>query len=676
MSDWIGFGAGRKVELRTGRVELGQGAVTAILQIAAAELGLDPRDVTIVSGDTERTPDEGFTVGSLSVSQGGAAMAWAASAARRLGLAEVSRRMNAAVEELSVEDSAVLLSGNSTGLDLRDVAADLDFDVAVVEHGQPGAMLPLGEELPRIDLPARVLGAPFIHDRGGVDARPGRVLHPPARDARLVALDLDALARRSGVLKVVRNGDAVGVVGETQAVVDGAVAWAETDATWRIPEPTFGELRGYLRARAFEIGTVVHQIGDSDTVRGETVELVATRGYLSHGSIGPSAALAIWRDGHLTVESPTQGVFPLRGALARAFDLSPEAITVRHRAGAGCYGHNGADDAAADAAFLARAVPGTPVRVVWSRADEFRGAPLGPAMATRVSLTVSEGRLAAARIAVVSPPHSYRPGTGGAACLSTPARFDPPVPFPLSPDLPPARGGGADRNATPSYDIPAILVEKTLIHDLPYRTSAMRSLGAHLNIYAIELAVDAAARQAGADPVAFRLEHLSDPRAREVIRRVADVGLPEASETVAWGLGYGRYKNSAAYAAVAVEVELGERLRVRRARVALDAGRIVSKDGTRNQVEGGLLQAISWTLLEEMPLAGATGWSDYPILRFSDVPDEVEVALIDRPDAPSLGCAEALAGPTAAAIGIAAGRLSGSLLADLPLTPERITASL
>lgn len=680
ISDWLRFGADREVEFRTGRVELGQGAVTAILQIAAGELGLDPHDVRIVSGDTSVTPDEGGTVGSLSIQMGGAAASWAASAARRVVLAEAARRLNVAQDDLTVENGAICDKGEPTGLDLRDVAAEIALDLPIATHGAPDLTGVSIHELDRIDLPARVLGAPFIHDLGGSDCLRGRVLHPPTLGGRLRSLDTDALAARSGIISVVRNGDAVGVVGESPAAVDAAIAWAAGAADWEMPEPEFGELRTYLKSIADGRGETVREAGNPEEGGAWDVSVTASRGYITHGSIGPAAAIAHWDNGKLTVDSPTQAVYPLREALAEAYALKPEQITVRHQPSAGCYGHNGFDDAAADAVFLAMAVPGRKVKVVWSREDEFRAAPLGAAMATRVSLKLRDGRVDAAEVSVASQPHSSRPGTSGAPCLATPSRFDPPVPFPVLSDVPTVRGGGADRNAPPYYAIPNMRIEKTMVHDLPYRASALRGLGAHLNVYAVEIAMDAAARAVGADPVAFRLDHLDDPRARAVIESVAKGGFPEPTETTAWGLGFGRYKNGAAYCAVAVELEMGERLAVRKARVALDTGRIISRDGVMNQTEGGLLQAISWTLFEEMPLhgagAGAETWADYPILRFTDVPAEVTIDLIDRPDEPPMGCAEALQGPTAAAIGTAAAVLFGVPLPDLPLTPERIAASL
>ncbi|SEA73588.1 Molybdopterin-binding domain of aldehyde dehydrogenase [Rubrimonas cliftonensis] len=441
--------------------------------------------------------------------------------------------------------------------------------------------------------------------------------------------------------------------------------------------------------RSAEPAEVVHEAGDPDAARGRVFEATVTRPYLSHASIGPSAAVAEWRDGRLRVWSHAQGPYPLRAALADVFGVAPEAIEVAHRPGAGCYGHNGADDAALDAALLARATPGRPVKVVWDRATEFRCAPLGPGMATRVRAVVGEdGRVSAMEVVANSAPHGNRPGRNGAPNLRAAAYLDKPFPTPRSGDVPLASGGGADRNAVPGYAIPNLRISKRIVHELPYRTSSLRALGGFANVYAIETMMDRIARETGRDPVAFRLAHLDDPRACAVIEAAAAAAAPlrarlqregTTSEGAGWGLGYARYKNTAAYCAVMARIEVDAGIRVTDVFVGLDAGEIVNPDGAINQTEGGVIQAISWTLKESVRFEGAAvatqGWGDYPILTFSETP-EVAVRLIDHPEAPPLGCAEAAQGPTAAALGNALRDAVGVHAPDLPLTREAIIAAL
>ncbi|WP_299808363.1 molybdopterin cofactor-binding domain-containing protein [uncultured Roseibium sp.] len=685
ISDWIRFGPGRTVEMLTGRVELGQGNLTALAQMAADELGLAPGDIVITSGNTERTPNEGYTAGSMSVSMGGMALRFAASAARVLILREASLKLNADYRCLSVRDGSILEEGRQTDLDLWDLAAGLDFAVPVM-----GYAAPLGPDrhtlsshvLPRRDLPDRIFGTPFIHDFAPDGMVHGRILHPPALGAVLRSLDLTALAARPGVIDVFRDGSVVGILAESFAEVTSATGWAAIRAEWSVPDfPQDGSLRELL-ASAAGAETVVHETGEVPAEDADAVEVTASRAYLSHGSIGPSAAMAVWRDGRLKIWSHSQGVFQLRNAVARVIGLDIEDVSIEHAPGAGCYGHNGADDAAFDAALLARHATGKPVKVIWSRLDEFRVAPLGAAMMTSARAHLDEtGTLTSAAVLVTSPPHANRPDMAGAPNLVTATRLANPIPLARSADLPLPQGG-ADRNAVPAYTIPNLRVAKKLVHDLPYRTSSLRGLGAHLNIFAIEMLMEKCAAATGEDPAAFRLRHIEDPRARAVIETAMSEGraLREDLEpgTEGCGLGFGRYKNAGAYAAVLARVKVDEGVSVSHVHAVVDSGEVVNRDGALNQIEGGILQAMSWTLKEEVKLAGplvaTETWLDYPILKFSEVP-EVSVSLIDRPDMPPLGCAEAMQGPVAAAIGSALFNALGIQVCELPLTRDRIMAA-
>jgi CO/xanthine dehydrogenase Mo-binding subunit len=358
-------------------------------------------------------------------------------------------------------------------------------------------------------------------------------------------------------------------------------------------------------------------------------------------------------------------------------------VSVLHRQGAGCYGHNGADDAAFDAALVALRRPGRPVRVLWSREDELSASPFGTAMAIDLKAGLgADGRPVGWEFSVTSPPHGQRPGMNqgvnllGAAALPNP----PPVPDPQ--DVPDARGGGATRNAVALYDIPQRVVHRFVPH-LPVRTSSMRGLGAFGNVFAIESFMDELAAAGGEDPVRYRLSLMSDPRARNVIETAAAMAGWRADEDSgsgrAKGIAFSRYKNRAAYLALVVEVEVEEEVRMRRAWCAMDAGMIVNPDGAVNQVEGGIIQATSWTLKEQVRFAdgrvATDRWETYPILRFSEVP-EVEVRLVGSRDAEPLGVGEAAQGPTAAAIANAVARALGTRIRDLPLTRDRIMAAL
>src|SRR5258705_3205800 len=378
-----------------------------------------------------------------------------------------------------------------------------------------------------------------------------------------------------------------------------------------------------------------------------------------HGAIGPSCAVGLAEAGALTIWTHSQGVYPLRGALAEMLHLPEDKVRCIHMEGSGCYGHNGADDAAADAALIAVSFPGRPVRVQWMRDQEHGWEPFGSAMVTSVRASLDDsGSVSDWQYEVWSNAHSTRPGGAGnlmpAWHIETP--FSQPVPKPI-----PQPTGGGDRNAIPIYSFANVRVVHHFIPEMPLRVSALRSLGAYMNVFSTESFMDELAHVAGADPVEFRLRHLQDARARDVVQLAADKfgwGSPaERPKGHGRGFAFARYKNLAAYTAVAVELEVqhetGE-IRLLRFVAADDSGEIVNPDGIRNQIEGGIVQSASWTLREAVAFddsgISSRDWSTYPILRFSELPEKVDVHLINRPGQPFLGTGECAQGPTGAAI--------------------------
>jgi nicotinate dehydrogenase subunit B len=694
---WLNFATPGKVELATGRVELGQGVLTAMTQIAAEELDVAFERVIIRSGDTDETPNEGYTAGSQSMQAGGIALRAACAEIRALFLEEAAQRLGCAAAEFSVRDGHVLRNGTSTQLDYWSLAQSVSLareatGIAARKLATDYAIV--GRNAARIDLPAKLFGeATFVHDITLEDmALEGmthaRVVRQPNRGATLDSIDEAAIRRAArGPISFVREGNFLAIVGDDETTVEAAAGAAADHAHWRgVERPSaLQQEANWLLQRP----SIDRTIGapERDSARGlQSYEATYTRGHLAHASIAPSCALALYRDGHLTVWTHCQGVYPLRAALSRMLKLNASAISVRHVQGPGCYGHNGADDAAADAAVIAVRLPGRPIRVRWRRQEEFAFEPVSPAMVVKVRATLdATGYPADWTTEIWSGTHQGRPG-GGGALLAADALPDPP---PVSPpnDVPEAAGGGATRNGEPLYDIPAKRIIHHLVPETPRRTSALRSLGAMPNIFALESFIDELAERAKQDPVRFRLERLSDPRARRVIERAAAVANWSEAERHAnrgqahrgKGIGFAQYKNRAAYAAVIVEVEVEESIRLLHAWCAADAGLVVNPDAVINQLEGGIIQSASWVLKEQVRFDNASNgpidWDSYPVLRFREVP-EIEIELVASDSDTPLGVGEATAGPTAAAIGNAVSRALGVRMRDLPLTRERIMARL
>lgn len=685
---WVSFAETGTVAVNTGRVELGQGVLTAMAQIAADELDVAMTRVTVRSGVTDGMPNEGYTAGSQSIQFGGIAMAQACAEARALFLAQAAKVIGYEVDELSIDDGRFLRNGAATGQDYWTLAAAVDLAVNAdgrAARKAAGDRAYIGRSSARTDLPAKLFGEPvFIHDMQLAGMKHARVVRQPNKGATIGTIDEAAIRRAAkGDVAFVRSGNFLAIVGDDETAVELAGAAAANHVTWdhvETPTPLQQEANWLLQRPVIDrlLGTPE----PADAQGKQRFEATYSRGYLAHASISPSCGLAEFKDGHLTVWTHCQGVFPLRGALARLLQLDASKITVHHVQGSGCYGHNGADDAAADAAVIAMQMPGTPIRIRWRREEEFVYEPKSPAMLVKVrALVDASGKPSDWTAEIWSGNHNGRPGGGNAllAGYALPGQ----EPFPQAGEVPDAAGGGATRNAEPIYDIADKRIIHHMVTETPVRVSALRGLGAMPNVFALECAIDELAERAGVDPVAYRLSISSDIRARAVIEKAASMANWQANAPGGSGRGRGiafsRYKNRAAYAAVVVDLEVDEEIRLHKIWCATDGGLIVNPDGAINQLEGGVIQSASWVLKEQVRLDGGTAsfdWDSYPVLKFSEIP-EIDIELINPTgsDMP-LGVGEATAGPTAAAIGNAMSHALGVRLRDLPLTRERIMAAL
>lgn len=683
---WIRIDADNRVTVFTGKAELGQGIKTALLQVAAEELQIPPARLRLVTADTARTPDEGYTAGSHSMQDSGTALRHAAAEVRTILAGRAAERFGVAPAALRLRE------GGFEAPDGRRASYG-ELVAGKQLHLRAGGEAPLrpraahtvsGKSLPRVDIPAKVAGGrAYVQDLRLPGMVHARVVRPPAQAARLDDVDTARVARLPGVLKVVRDGRYLAVIadGEYRAV-KAAMALAGS-ARWSVPPSLPGAMPVAQQVRARPADPIPILERGAPQGGGTAVAATYSRPWQLHASIGPSCAVAQLVDGAYTVWTHSQGVYPLREALAELLGVAKESIRCVHVEGSGCYGHNAADDVAADAALLARSFPGRPVRVQWMREEEHAWEPVGPAMLAEARASIgADGRIADWEYAVTSPSHNNRPGKAGnllaATHLARP--FTPPPGKPI-----PQPEGGGDRNAIPYYVLPNARVLHRFQAEAPLRTSALRSLGAYCNVFAIESFMDELAQAARTDPVAFRLRHLDDPRAVDVVKLAADKfgwnrGRPGARR--GHGFAFARYKNLAAYCALALEVEVAREtgfVRIVRAVAAVDCGEIVNPDGVRNQIEGGIIQSASWTLLEQMRFDErqvlSCDWAAYPILRFNQAPERLEVHLIDRPGQPFLGTGEAAQGPAAAALANALAQATGVRLRDLPLDRARIRAA-
>ncbi len=722
LGQWLSIKRDGTVEVRSGKVDLGQGISTALAQIVADGLGVDIGRVRMLPVSTAHSPNEGVTSGSLSVQDSGSALrqvcaearaiylraaaAWFGIAPSHAGTLQVVDGQIASTlgdqtpSQTTIQSTSYWALADGALLDVETSGLAGPINASAVPADAPDQPMAVGQSITRADIARKVSAGKvssqpsFIHDLRLPGMVFGRVLHPPSTGAELETTDLDRINALPGVVASLRNGNFLGVVAQDEYQSVQACAKLAAVSTWRETAslPDQHRLSDFLRAQPKETSVVGEKLAVDDHARAPAVQTFAasySRPFLAHASIGPSCAVARFDQtatgNRLEVWSHTQGVYNLRADLALLLGLPADTITVQHLEGAGCYGHNGADDVAADAALLARAVPGVPVQVVWSREGELACAPFGPAMVVDLRAELdgnldTEGHIANWQHEVWSNGHGLRPGRGKSPVLLAGTLLAKSFERQVSVNAPLAAGGGAERNAVPLYDFDQWRATSHRLLTMPVRSSALRSLGAHCNVFAAESFMDEIAHGAGADPLDFRLKHLADPRVRDVLQAVAvkagwssqHGALPESQGL---GLAVARYKNTGAYCAVVARVDASHDLRVTDLWIAVDVGLAINPDGVVNQIEGGAIQTVSWVLKEAVRFDAtrvtSRTWADYPILKFSEVP-RVDVQVLNRPDQNSVGAGEATHGPVAAAIGNALFNAVGVRVRDLPMTPERL----
>ena len=679
------------VNVYTGKVDLGTGTRTALRQIAAEELDVPFERINLVEGDTALTPDQGPTWGSLTIQVGGVQIRQAAATARKALVELASKRLGAPASDLEVKYGVVRAKADPTrSASYSELIGDQEFHLKVDKSARvkdPASYTIVGKPVPRVDIPAKVTGEwTYMQDVRVPGMLHGRVVRPPALGAQLSSVDESSVSGIKGLVKVVRIGNFLAVVAETEwAAIKAAEGLKATWSPWE-GLPDMDQLYQVVRQTPVAKDEVTVNVGDAKSALASAAKTVsATYEFAihTHGSIGPSCAIADVRDGKLTVWSASQAPHWLRRDLATMLGISPSAIHVIYRDGAGCYGRNGHEDAAADAALLSREV-GRPVRVQWMRHDEHGWDPKGPP-----TLAELRGGLDASGNVIAWQSEFWIPKVG-AITEGVPMLAATLGGLPYKDNINP---GNIFQNSAPPYAFPNAHAVCHRLETTPFRPSWIRTPGRLQNTYVNEAFLDELAAAAGADPVEFRLRHLKDLRGIEVlqaaVRRAKWDTRPSpkksaASSPVATGRGvtYCKYENVRTYVAAVAEVEVERRsgvIRVKRVVVAHDCGQIINPDGVRAQIEGNVVQTVSRTLKEELKWnrsrVTSVDWVTYPILTFAEVP-EIDIELINRPNDPPWGAGEPTAAIVPSAISNAVFDAIGVRLRTVPYTPERVKAAI
>jgi len=673
------------VTVYSGKVDLGTGLRTAMTQIVAEELDVPFEHVSVIEGDTALTPDQGVTYGSLGVQNGGVQIRQAAATARHAILAQASEKLGAPADKLTI-DKGVIKAANGKSAGIGEVIGGKSFALKLDANAPikpPEQRHVVGTPVRRLDIPAKVTGRfTYMQDFRLPDMLHGRVVRPPALGATLQSVDESSVATVPGIVKVVRQGNFLGVVAKTEW---GAIkAMRQLKATWSdwqgLPEQA--KLWESVRNTKVVKEESTSKAGDVEAaLAGAPKKLKATYDFAvhTHGSIGPSCAVAEFKDGALTCWSASQATHNLRKQLANMLAIAPEQVRCVYIDGSGCYGRNGHEDAAADAVLLAKAV-GKPVRVQWMREDEHGWDPKGPP--TLIDLEGGldgEGKPVAWRGTFMIPQ-----GAAGNVPLVAAALADLPHEMVDSP-------GGIIQDSAIPYAMPNIQTNIHRLEHTPFRPSWIRSPGRMQNSFANESFLDEMAMAAGRDPLEFRRSLLTDARGLELLDRLEHLakwqkrtGPAAQSGDILRGTGisYIKYELVRTYVGVVAEVEIDRKsgvVKVPKFYVVHDCGQMINPDGVKAQIEGNVIQTVSRVLKEEIKFdrgaVTSTDWSSYPIITFPEVP-EVVMDLIDRPAEKPWGAGEPTAALVPSAIGNAIFHATGARLRSVPFTPEKVKAAL
>ena len=700
ISNWFNFDKNNVLQVYSGKIDIGQHISSTLALISSKITGINYDQVEIIKLNTDISPNEGKTASSLSVPDSGSAIKAASFTLRKSFLKYSLQTLKVDVDEIIFDNGIIKDINSNRSVSYWDFANTKEFNELIIpeefdENEIKEFNYKNNQKIEIKTIHDIVSGKySYVHDMKFPKMLHARIIRPPNYyskfveiineiEDKLIELDIKLIVK--GSFLAILSPDEFLVVKYLE-IIKQNIVWEELrDLSYNniyksLKENDRDTLLVKSGGQAFyEAIPIIKDFKDKSCT---TLTSEYKKGYLMHGPIGPSAACSIFSNNKFTIYSHSQALYDLKLSCSEYFGVDPENVTLKFIPGSGCYGHNGADDVAFEAGLLSKEFPDTHVLLKWTRQDEHCWEPYGSASLNKLTGVINDkGKIIYWSNEVFSDTYMTRPSN---------TELDNFISYKLvnnhfvkRKSTPKTNAHmGIHRNLDPLYDFGETRLIKNLVHDLPLRTSALRTLGAFSNVVALECFINEIAKTKNIDPFEIRINHLSDERAIGVIKNLRDQMTKEIQkEGLHRGIGFSRYKNSAAFCAVGVELKVNDDLEIKliNAWISVDAGEVAYEDGIKAQVEGGFIQAASWSLYEEVKFDTkeiiSIDWDTYKIIGFDNIPN-IKTDVLDKEGLPYLGVGEVVAGPTGAAISNAISDALGQTIKTMPFTKEIITKEL
>ena len=700
ISNWFNFDKNNVLQVYSGKIDIGQHISSTLALISSKITGINYDQIEIIKLNTDISPNEGKTASSLSVPDSGSAIKAASFTLRKSFLKYSLQTLKVDVDEIIFDNGIIKDINSNRSVSYWDFANTKEFNELIIpeefdENEIKEFNYKNNQKIETKTIHDIVSGKySYVHDLKFPKMLHARIIRPPNYyskfvkiineiEDKLIELDIKLIVK--GSFLAILSPDEFLVVKYLE-IIKQNIVWEElrdlsnNNIYKSLKENDRDTLLVKSGGQAFyEAIPIIKDFKDKSCT---TLTSEYKKGYLMHGPIGPSAACSIFSNNKFTIYSHSQALYDLKLSCSEYFGVDPENVTLKFIPGSGCYGHNGADDVAFEAGLLSKEFPDTHVLLKWTRQDEHCWEPYGSASLNKLTGVINDkGKIIYWSNEVFSDTYMTRPSN---------TELDNFISYNLvnnhfikRKSTPKTNAHmGIHRNLDPLYDFGETRLIKNLVHDLPLRTSALRTLGAFSNVVALECFINEIAKTKNIDPFEIRINHLSDERAIGVIKNLRDQMTKEIQkEGLHRGIGFSRYKNSAAFCAVGVELKVNDDLEIKliNAWISVDAGEVAYEDGIKAQVEGGFIQAASWSLYEEVKFDTkeiiSIDWDTYQIIGFDNIPN-IKTDVLDKEGLPYLGVGEVVAGPTGAAISNAISDALGQTIKTMPFTKEIITKEL